>query len=152
MSDPISFTSTSPINNLPLLFAGQAQKELTVNEALSRVDALLHPVVEGEADTPPASPAAGECWLVGASPTGIWSGHAAALACFTAGVWIFSEPREGMRVFDSSAGQSLLYRGGWAAATTPAEPIGGTTIDAEARTAITGLITALAAAGILPES
>jgi hypothetical protein len=43
----------------------------------------------------------------------------------------------------------LLYRGGWQRPTTPAEPSGGTTIDAEARAAIADLITALTQAGIL---
>ena len=55
-----------------------------------------------------------------------------------------------MRVLDISTGQLLLFRGGWSAAIAPAEPTGGTTVDTEARTAIVGLIAALADAGILP--
>lgn len=152
MPDPISFTSACPRFALPLLFAGQSQKEFYVNEAHARVDALLHPAVESEASTPPPSPAAGECWLVGSSPTGAWAGHADALACFAAGAWTFVQPRDGMRVFDSSTGQFLLYRGGWIAPAAPTIPAGGATVDTEARTVIAGLIAALAEAGILPES
>ena len=150
MPDPISFTSICPRHALPILFAGQPQKEFYVNEAHARIDALLHAAIEGEVDAPPSSPAAGESWIVGSAPSGSWAGHASELACFTAGTWIFLQPLDGMRVFDRSASQFLLYRGGWSAAASPAEPIGGSTIDTEARLAIAGLTAALTAAGILP--
>lgn len=150
MPDPISFTSASPRHALPMLFAGQAQKEFFVNEANARVDALLHPAIEGEGNDPPASPAEGECWLVGSAPTGVWSGNARKLACFSAAIWLFLDPADGMRVFDRAAGQFLLYRDGWRAPATPAPPTGGLTVDAEARAAIAGLLAALANAGILP--
>jgi hypothetical protein len=55
-----------------------------------------------------------------------------------------------MRLFDSSAGQVLLYRGGWQRPAAPPEPSGGATVDAEARTAISGLIAALVEAGVFP--
>jgi hypothetical protein len=55
-----------------------------------------------------------------------------------------------MRLLDRSTGQLRLHRGGWTAPTAPATPAGGTTVDAEARTAIAGLIAALSEAGILP--
>lgn len=149
MPDPIAFTSTSPRYRLPLLFAGQSQKEFFVNEAHALLDALLHPAVEGEANDPPASPAAGECWLVGAAPTGAWADHAGSLASFQAGTWLFAAPRVGLRVLDKGAPQDIRFDGGWQRAATPANPIGGGTIDSEARTAITELIEALVTAGIL---
>ena len=43
-------------------------------------------------DMPPASPAIGACYIVGTSPTGAWSGHALALAGYTAGGWRFVAP------------------------------------------------------------
>ncbi|KPL68943.1 hypothetical protein SZ64_13035 [Erythrobacter sp. SG61-1L] len=152
MPDPISFTSTSPRFALPLLFAGQAQKEFHVNEAHVLIDALLHPAVEGEAGAPPAAPDPGECWLIGAAPSGAWAGHAGELACWSAGAWIFAPPRDGMRLLDRSTGQTMPYLGGWNRPAAPALPTGGTTVDTQARTAIAGLIAALVDAGILPSA
>lgn len=148
MSDPVTFTSATPRHALPLLFAGQAQKELTVNEAHALADALLHPAIEGEASDPPAAPEEGECWLVATSASGDWAGEDGKLACREAGNWLFVTPRDGMRVLDRSSGQEIRYLGGWQRAEPPEEPTGGTIADAKARTAIAGLIEALRVAGV----
>jgi hypothetical protein len=150
MPDPISFDSVSPRFGLPMLFAGQAQKEFYVNEAHSLIDALIHAAIEGVASTPPTSPAEGQSWLVGASPLGAWSGHAGALASWQGGNWLFTSPRDGMRLLDRSNGQDMRFFGSWQSATPPPAPSGGTTIDAQARVAIGQLISALCAAGIFP--
>lgn len=150
MTDPISFTSTTPRYGLPLLFAGQSQKEFYVNEAHALTDALLHPACEGEAADPPATPAEGETWLVGAAATGDWAGADGKVASRQSGNWLFAAPADGMRMFDRSTGQILLHRGGWQRPSAPAAPAGGTTVDAEARAALADLITALASAGIFP--
>jgi hypothetical protein len=152
MSDPITFASASPRFGLPFLFAGQAQKEFFVNEAHALTDALLHPAIEGEADAPPATPVAGECWLVGGTPTGAWTDHAGELASYQAGGWLFAAPRDGLRMLDRSTGQEVRYLAGWQRPATPAAPTGGTTVDAQARAAITDLIAALVAGGLLAQS
>ena len=132
--------------------SGQSQKEFYVNEAHSLADALLHASCEGEATDPPATPAEGEAWLVGASATGVWVGEDGKLASYQAGNWLFASPNDGMRLFDRSTGQVLLYLGGWQRPAAPAAPSGGTTIDTEARTAIADLVSALTEAGIFPSS
>lgn len=150
MPDPLQFPSATPRHQLPLLFAGQAQKEAFVNVALSLCDALIHPAVEGEAAQPPSSPADGECWLVAPGAGGGFTGCDGLIACRQAGQWLFTAPRDGMRVLDRATGQHVLYRTGWRREQAPATPTGGATVDAEARTAISQVIAALAGAGILP--
>ena len=152
MTDPIVFQSQSPRLQLPFLFAGQAQKEFFVNEALARIDLMLHPTVEGERTDPPSSPEDGESWIVGESATGIWSGMDGRLAGYVAGDWAFADPVEGMRVWDRETGQSIVFAGGWQRVSAPALPGGGSTVDEEARTAIVNLIETLRNAGIFSAS
>jgi len=151
MSDPITFASASPRLGLPLLFAGQSQKEFFVNEAHALVDALLHAAVEGEADAPPSAAEEGECWLVGDAPSGAWTDRAGTLASYQAGGWIFASPRDGMSVLDRATGQGIRYRDGWQRPARPAEPTGGATVDTEARAAVIELIEVLIASGILAQ-
>ncbi|SFF74028.1 Protein of unknown function [Novosphingobium sp. CF614] len=150
MSDPVIFDSASPRFALPLLYAGQAQKEAFVNEAFAVADALLHCSIEGEASAPPMTAADGQNWLVGPGATGEWAGREQTLACRQAGNWIFIAPRDGMRIFDLSTGQEQLFFHFWRKASTPVEPLGGTTVDGEARAAIGDLIAELRALGIFP--
>ena len=149
MTDPISFTSATPRFGLPLLFSGQSQKEFYVNEAHALADALLHAMCEGEAADPPAAPAEGDAWLVGTGGTGAWAGADGKMASYQAGNWLFAAPNDGMRLFDRSTGQMLLYHAGWQRPAAPAAPSGGTTVDAEARAAIGDLVSALIQAGIV---
>ncbi len=152
MPDPITFDTISPRYALPMLFAGQSQKEAFVNEAHALTDALIHCAIEGTAETPPATPVEGTNWLVGASPTGAWSGQGGRVACRQAGNWIFVTPRDGMRLLDRSNGQERRFSAGWLAPGVPVAPSGGTTVDAEARTAIAALVAALRTAGVFPAS
>lgn len=150
MPDPFEFDSTSPRFGLPLLFAGQAQKEVFVNEALSIADALLHCAVESVLSSPPASPADGANWIVGPSASDAWEDREDAIACRQAGKWIFVAPRDGLRAFNRETGQEHLFFGGWQIIDVPVEPIGGLVVDVEARAAIADLVFALRASGVFP--
>jgi len=149
MTDPLTFLSVTPRLTLPLLFAGQSQKEVTVNEALTLTDLLLHGSIEGSLAAPPAAPVAGQAWLVAGSPTGDWSGHAGAIAGWSEGGWRFVTPQRGMRLYDKSVASFRLFDGGWQVFQKPADPSGGTVVDVQARTAISQLISALVSSGTI---
>ncbi|HEX9932880.1 MAG TPA: DUF2793 domain-containing protein [Allosphingosinicella sp.] len=163
-------SDASPRLALPFIQPGQAQKELFHNEALALVDGLLHAAAEaGPTAAPPAAPAAGQCWIVAASPTGAWSGHGHALAMWTDGGWRFAAPVPGMLVWNKAAAHWLYWGGtAWSSGEVPAaklvvggqqvvgnrqpavpSPSGGTTIDAEARAAVAAVIVALRSHGLI---
>lgn len=150
MSDPISFDNTSPRFSLPLLYAGQAQKEFHVNEAHALIDSLLHVAIEGEASNPPGTPGNGQSWLVGPSPTGDWAGQAGKVASWQGGNWLFTAPCDGMHILNRANGQNMRFFGSWRMPSAVAAPAGGATVDTEARVAIMQLLTALFVAGIFP--
>lgn len=149
MTEFVSFPSTSDRHDLPFLIAGQAQKEYFVNEALARIDMLLHPVVEGELSGPPAEPAVGLCYIVGTGAGGAWADETASIAGWDGTQWTFVKPAYGMAAFDRSIGQSKFFKGFWAASSGPEEPAGGAVIDTQARDAIANILVALRIAGII---
>lgn len=155
---------------LPLLDAGQAQKEMTHNEALATVDLLLGAsVVAVGVDAPPAGPAVGQCWIVGPAPTGAWAGRTGALAGWTAGGWRFAGPREGQRVWSLSDGCDAVFAGWqWRVGRVTANelrvggvrvvgaqrpgilpPVGGQVVDTQARSVLGQVVAALTAHGLI---
>lgn len=149
MAEPITFSSTTPRFSLPLLFAGQAQKEFFFNESQVLVDALLQTSVEGVADGPPADTAEGQCWIVGTIPASEWAGMEDAIALYVSGQWKFIRPTAGMSAFNKDLGQNVHFNAGWHTAASPHEPQGGSTVDSEARLAINAIIDVMRAQGIL---
>lgn len=155
---------------LPLLAAGQVEKEIWHNEALVLVDLLVGGLIEGAAsDVAPTDPEPGSLYLVGPSPSGVWSGHGDELAGHTDGGWRFIAPFDGLRLTERGSGAEWVRRdGAWEAgiarcgelriggqkvvggrASAIAEPVGGVTIDAEARACLSALLTGLRGHGLI---
>lgn len=155
---------------LPLLSAGQAQKEITHNEALVIIDALLHGCCPSSpSDMPPAQPELGLSYLCGPSPTGAWSGHAKAVAHWSESGWRFTAPVEGQCLYDRANGRTWKYAAGqWelgilraselrvgstkvvgSQQSAIANPVGGGAGDVEARAAVNQILAALRAHGLI---
>lgn len=150
MATPITFPATTPVFNLPLLFAGQAQKEFTLNQALSLIDGFVAGVVVDSLGAPPAMAVDGECYRVTSPASGDWAGHEESIALRVGGAWQFIHPFHGLRIFDQAFGAYLLFDSQWQAASAPDPVAGGATIDVEARAALAQVVDALRTMGVLP--
>jgi Protein of unknown function (DUF2793) len=138
---PVGLT---PRHALPELFVGQAQKEITYNEALARIDALLHPEVQAVLATPPMALSTdddGKCWIVDASASGVWAGKEMQIARWSAGSWRYLLPANGMSVWHVADSKRLYYIGNdWIEPAAIPTPTGGTVIDVEARAAVAAIL------------
>ena len=104
---------------LPYLQPSQAQKHVTHNEALQRLDAVTQLTLLGFAEeTPPALPVEGDVYGLGAAPTGAWAGHGGDLAYWEGLAWVFITPLEGWRAWGIAEQELRVLRAGsWQAQT-----------------------------------
>lgn len=116
--------TTSPDYGVPLIAAQQNQPEITHNEALLLLQGVWGGVLGAGLNTPPGSPADGDAYIVGPSPTGAWAGRANRIAVRVGGAWRFlpgnapdgspltiGARQEGLTVFDRSADQFRSWTG-----------------------------------------
>ena len=107
--------ANTAVLDLPLVAGNQAQKHVTVNEALLRIDALAQLVLQStDTQTPPNAPAEGEVWAVPDGANGDWAGQAGQVAVFLNGGWAFVPARAGWLAFVSDRGARVHFDGvGW---------------------------------------
>lgn len=79
-----------------------------------RLDALVMASVKSVLSAPPGSPADGDRYLIGASPTGAWAGQAGSVAQWNAtlSTWVFYAPKPGWGAYLESARAAMRYAGG----------------------------------------
>jgi hypothetical protein len=95
---------------LPFLAAAQAQKHVTYNEALLRLDALLHlSVLTRGLSEPPAILEEGARYLIGEAAAGAWSGHPGEIAAWQDGAWSFFSPKPGWRLWIDDEAALVIY-------------------------------------------
>ena len=67
---------------------------------------------EIEAEIVETTPQAGDHYVIGANPTGLWQGKASQMAHYVDGAWEFLTPQNGWRVWDQRDKILRLYDGG----------------------------------------
>ena len=113
----LDMQNTSARLSLPYIQPAQAQKHVTHNEALRRLDLLTQLTVEAlDATDPPAETQNGQVWALGAAPTGAWAGQGQTLALWADEAWFFVplqpgwqavlRPEERIHIWDGSACQA----------------------------------------------
>ncbi len=97
---------------LPLVAAGQAQKHVPVNEALTVLDALLalH-VADRHLAAPPEDPNEGAAWIVAAGGGGDWAGRDGEIAFRLDGGWRFVAPVAGLTAFIADEAALVAHDG-----------------------------------------
>lgn len=104
--------SETPRLALPLLAAGQAQKHVTHNDALMRLDALVHLVVASRTQTvPPVVPGETAAYIVPSDGAGVFTGHQDDLAIFEDDAWSFLVPRAGWQAWVTDEAEHHVWTG-----------------------------------------
>lgn len=108
----MSLNSATPALTLPYLMPAQAQKHVTVNDSLTRLDALVQMRLLGINHlTPPALPEAGALYGIGTGASGAFAGQDGQIARWADNSWQFIAPQDGLLAVDLTAGQLLIWQG-----------------------------------------
>jgi len=105
----------TPRLKLAQLVSMQEMNDVTWNEALAQLDALVDLCLLGQyVNAPPANPADGDAYLIGGAPTDAWAGCAYKIASCLDGSWRFYTPFSGLRAFVAPTNALIVYlNGNW---------------------------------------
>lgn len=108
---------STPRFAFPYIQAAQAQKEVTHNEALLMVDALVSLSLEDRhLSAPPVSPQNGQVWFINGAGSGTWNGQSNKLAHYDSGQWYFYAIPDRLRAWIKDEAGYFVYSGGsWSA-------------------------------------
>jgi hypothetical protein len=94
--------------HLPFLTAAQSQKHVTVNEALSKIDAMFSISIQSfDHASPPDGPQEGQFFHVSAGAIGEFAGKDGSLAFILNGAWEFVAPKPGWIIYNIETQQVL---------------------------------------------
>lgn len=113
---------------MPLLDAAQAQKHVTMNEAIARTDAVAQLRLKARGVAVPPVAVDGAAYGVGSGATGAWAGHDGQVAVQSNGGWVFMVPKHGWRGWDEATGEAIVFDGtDWKSEAVVASPGGAGT-------------------------
>ncbi|MEO0398458.1 MAG: DUF2793 domain-containing protein [Pseudomonadota bacterium] len=105
-------TEQSPRLSLPYIAPQQAQKHVTHNEAIRRLDALTQiNVKDRDLATPPGFPSEGDAYIAAAGASGDWAGGDQDLFAFQDGAWVRYQPAQGMAAWAADEGVLVVWTG-----------------------------------------
>ncbi|MEY8882337.1 DUF2793 domain-containing protein [Donghicola sp. XS_ASV15] len=103
-------TSASPRLDLPMIQPSQAQKHVTHNEAILRLDGAIQLVLQGlSVVEPPESPIVGHAYFTSDASTGAWSEYPRMVATWTESGWIYLQPFAGWMAWDAVENRAVVY-------------------------------------------
>jgi hypothetical protein len=141
------------ILSLPLILPAQAQKHVTHNEALVKLDLMVQlAVINRTLTTAPALPVIGDRHIVATGATGAWVGQSGRIAMYTQAGWQFTQPLPGWQAYVMAESQMAFFNGlGWIALSDGPFTVGrlgvSATPDATNRLAVSSPATLLNHAG-----
>lgn len=99
-------------------WAGQLKQDLHAIDSLlggggggGASPGWVRPVLSRDENTPPGSPTGGDRYMLGAAPTGDWSGHAYQIAEWSGATWVFTVPEDGTTVWIDDEDLELTWTG-----------------------------------------
>lgn len=102
----------TPKLGLPYLLPDQAQKHVTLNESLSRLDSLVVGTLKARGqNTPPDMRLEGDAWLIGDAPTGDWAVWPGDIAVWRDGAWLRLVPQTGWRFWVEDEAILIFFDG-----------------------------------------
>lgn len=105
-------TDQTPHLQLPIMAQGQAQKHITYNEALTRLDAVIQlSVVSSTTQTPPNDAEVGTRFIIPDGAGGIWPGEASQIASAIIDGWQILTPQTGWLAWVEDASKLVVFDG-----------------------------------------
>lgn len=102
---------TTPLLGVSEIAEGVANQTTIHNMALRQLEALLVRALSKDVAAPPASPAAGDSYIIPAGATGAWSGKENQIAAHIGGVWSYFAASEGIRLWINDLDVEYVFDG-----------------------------------------